>query len=132
MELATLAFPIVQIFKHKKAARETQAILAEFDSKKLNSEPSSNGSMATRSTSLKRGKMFSMESLDECLVTNCDGLQVYASCMELNGYVFSDFRIPLSNLIRGPETYLGSICSQDVQGSLYTLQLNDADSETKI
>lgn len=85
MELVTLAFPIVQVFKHRKAARETQAILAEFDAKKLLSEPSTTGSLATRSTGSKRGKMFSMESLDECLATNCDGLQVYASCMELNG-----------------------------------------------
>ena len=85
MELVTLIFPIVQIFKHKQAARETQAILAEFDVKKLHSEPSSTGSLATRSTGSKRGKMYSMESLDECLATNCDGLQVYASCMELNG-----------------------------------------------
>ncbi len=85
MELVTLVFPIVQIFKHKQAARETQAILAEFDVKKLHSEPSSNGSLATRSTDSKRRKMYSMESLEECLATNCEGLQVYASCMELNG-----------------------------------------------
>ena len=85
MEVVTLVFPIVQIFQHKQAARETQAILAEFDVKKLNSELSSSGSLATRSTGSKRGKMFSMESLDECLDTNCDGLQVYSSCMELNG-----------------------------------------------
>ena len=85
MELVTLIFPIIQIYKHKQAARETQAILADFDVKKLHSEPSSNGSLATRSTGSKRGKMFSMESLDECLATNYDGLQVYSSCMELNG-----------------------------------------------
>ena len=85
MELVTLIFPITQIYKHKQAARETQAILADFDIKKLHSEPSSTGSLATRSTGSKRGKMFSMESLDECLTTNYDGLQVYASCMELNG-----------------------------------------------
>lgn len=85
MELVTLIFPIIQIVKHKQAAQETRAILAEFDVKKLRSEPSSTGSLATRSTGSKRGKMFSMESLDECLATNCDGLQVYASCMELNG-----------------------------------------------
>ena len=86
MELVTLIFPIVQFFKHRKAARETQAILAEFDAKTLQSEPSTTtGSLATRSTNSKRGKMFSMESLDECLTTNWDGLQVYASCMELNG-----------------------------------------------
>lgn len=86
MELVTLIFPIMQVFKHNKAARETQDILADFDAKKLHSEePSTTGSLATRSTGSKRGKMFSMESLDECLTTCCDGLQVYASCMELNG-----------------------------------------------
>lgn len=85
MELVTLTFPILQIFKHRKAARETQAILADFDAKKLYSEPSTTGSLATRSTGSKRGKMFPMESLDECLTTNSDSLQIYASCMELNG-----------------------------------------------
>ena len=85
IEVVTLLFPIVQIYKHKQAARETQAILADFDVKKLHSEPSSTGSLSTRSTGSKRGKMYSMESLDECLATSCDGLQVYASCMELNG-----------------------------------------------
>lgn len=85
MELVTLIFPIMQVFKHNKAARETHDILAEFDAKKLHSEPSTTGSLATRSTGSKRGKMFSMESLDECLTTSCDDLQVYASCMELNG-----------------------------------------------
>ena len=29
--------------------------------------------------------MYSMESLDEALSSNYDGLQIYASCMELNG-----------------------------------------------
>ncbi|KAF6219532.1 hypothetical protein HO133_004001 [Letharia lupina] len=85
MELVTLIFPIMQVFKHNKAARETHDILAKFDAKKLHSEPSTTGSLATRSTGSKRGKMFSMESLDECLTTSCDDLQVYASCMELNG-----------------------------------------------
>ena len=85
MELVTLIFPIVQIFKHKKAVRNTRAVLAEFDAKQLLSEPSATGSLATRSTGSKTGRMFSMESLDECLTTCCDGLQVYASCMELNG-----------------------------------------------
>ena len=87
MELTTLIFPIIQIQKHKKAVHETTKALADFDAKRLTLNDDStinSGSMATRSTGSK-GKMFSMESLDECLHGNYDGLQVYASCMELNG-----------------------------------------------
>ena len=84
MEVITLVFPIVHIFKRKKAVRETTQALADFDMKKLSSDPTTTESVTTRSTG-KRGKMYSMESLDECLNYNYDGLQVYASCMELNG-----------------------------------------------
>ncbi|KAL9124027.1 MAG: hypothetical protein Q9217_006600 [Psora testacea] len=87
MELTTLIFPIVQIQRHKQAVRETTQALADFDAKHLNLNDTStiaSGSMATRSTGSK-GKMYSMESLDECLQSNYDGLQVYASCIELNG-----------------------------------------------
>ncbi|KAL8723865.1 MAG: hypothetical protein Q9181_007121 [Wetmoreana brouardii] len=89
MEIVTLAFPIYQIVKHKRAARETNRVLAEFDDKRLASSHDSitvGDSVATGSLKSKRsGKMYSMESLDECLAGNHDSLQVYASCMELNG-----------------------------------------------
>ncbi|KAK4694801.1 hypothetical protein P7C71_g2833, partial [Lecanoromycetidae sp. Uapishka_2] len=89
MEIVTLGFPIVQIYQHKRAARETHRALEEFDQKRLYGKSTdgstSAGSMTTRSTNSKRGKMFSMESLDQSLASNYDGLQVYASCMELNG-----------------------------------------------
>jgi len=87
MEIVTLGFPIAQIYKYKRAVRETQRALEDFDQKHLKSFDGSitTGSMTTRSTNPKRGKMFSMESLDECLAGNHDSLQVYASCMELNG-----------------------------------------------
>ena len=87
IELTTLIFPIYQIYRHKKVARETSRALAEFDAKQLKYKEGSETtsvSTATRSTGSK-GKMYSMETLEHCIHTNCDGLQVYASCMELNG-----------------------------------------------
>jgi len=85
MEIVTLGFPIYQIFKHKRNKRETTHVLAEFDQKRLSlsDDPNNSNSVKTRSTTSKR--MYSMESLDQALATNQDGLQVYASCMELNG-----------------------------------------------
>ncbi|KAL8992381.1 MAG: hypothetical protein Q9188_007601 [Gyalolechia gomerana] len=90
MEIVTVAFPIYQTIKHKRAARETNRILAIFDQKRLgdssNDSVTLNSSMATASIKAKRnGKMFSMESLDECLAGDDNGLQLYASCVELNG-----------------------------------------------
>lgn len=87
MEIVTLGFPIFQIYKHKRSVRETHRALEEFEQKRLKSYDGSTttDSMTTRSAHSKRGKMFSMESLDECLASCYDGLQVYASCMELNG-----------------------------------------------
>lgn len=89
MEIVTVAFPTYQIIKNKRASRETNRILAEFDQKRLGSSLDSvtlRGSMATGSLKAKRkGKMYSMESLDECLAGNHDSLQIYASCKELNG-----------------------------------------------
>ena len=89
MEIVTVAFPVYQILKHKRAVRETARALDEFDQKKLNSSNDSstlNNSSHSGSVMSKRsGRMYSMESLDECLAGNHDGLQMYASCMELNG-----------------------------------------------
>ncbi|KAI4113464.1 MAG: hypothetical protein LQ345_005562 [Seirophora villosa] len=84
MEIVTVAFPIYQIAKHKRASRETNRILAAFDQKRLDS--SADSSLASGSLKEKRnGKMSSMESLDACLAGNHHSLQIYASCMELNG-----------------------------------------------
>ena len=88
MEIVTLGFPIYQIYKHKRAVRETQNALAGFDQKRLQSytDSTTTDSILERSSSSKRGnKMYSTESLDECLANSPDKLQVYASCMELNG-----------------------------------------------
>ncbi|KAL8941260.1 MAG: hypothetical protein Q9211_001882 [Gyalolechia sp. 1 TL-2023] len=89
MEIVTVAFPIYQTIKHQRAAREISRILAGFDQKTLDS---SNDSVTLHSTmapgSLKatrNGKMHSMESLDQCLAGDDNGLQLYASCVELNG-----------------------------------------------
>lgn len=87
MEIVTLGFPIYQIYKSKKSTRETHRALAAFDRKRLDSIDNSTttDSLTTRSTTSKRRKMFSMESLDSCLSSSYNSLQVYASCMELNG-----------------------------------------------
>ena len=86
MELCTLGFPIYQIYKHKVNAQETTRALALFDAKRTKGSDDSEctGSIITRSTGSK-GKMYPMETLDQCLASNHDGLQVYASCVELNG-----------------------------------------------
>lgn len=90
MEIVTVAFPIYQILKHKRAAREMHLTLADFDKKRLGSSHDSMTPASSLATggSLKqknRGKMYSMEALDECLSGNYDSLQIYSSCMELNG-----------------------------------------------
>lgn len=89
MEIVTLAFPIYQIIKHKRAAREVNQALADFDQKRLDSCNDSvtlANSVGTGSLKSKpKGKMYTMESLDECLAGNYDSLQIYASSMELNG-----------------------------------------------
>lgn len=94
IEVVTLGFPIYAFFKSQKAAREVNNALAEFDQKRLQSFDEgttlggSDNSLKISKGSTKgskKGKMYPMESLDACLSGNHDGLQVYASCMELNG-----------------------------------------------
>ncbi|KAL8939399.1 MAG: hypothetical protein Q9216_003385 [Gyalolechia sp. 2 TL-2023] len=90
MEIVTVVFPIYQTVKHKRAARETNRILAVFDQKRLggssNNSVTLTSSMATSSLAAKpNGKMCTMDSLDECLASDDNGLQLYASCIELNG-----------------------------------------------
>lgn len=80
MELTTLIFPILQILKHKTLC-ETPEALTTFDTKQFELDSAASSS----SPSSPGGRMFSMESLELCLTTNHDGLQIYASCMELNG-----------------------------------------------
>ncbi|KAL9136198.1 MAG: hypothetical protein Q9175_002587 [Cornicularia normoerica] len=94
IELVTLGFPIYAIYKNRKAAREVHDALADFDQKRpqllddATTLGGSGNSLTTKGSSKgskKGGKMYPMESLDACLSGNHDGLQVYASCMELNG-----------------------------------------------
>lgn len=88
MELTTILFPLYHIRKHTSAVGETARALADFDKKQFGidgNDDTTMASIATPSTGSKRGKMYSMETLDECLNSSFDGLQVYASCMELNG-----------------------------------------------
>ncbi|KAL8745954.1 MAG: hypothetical protein Q9184_007810 [Pyrenodesmia sp. 2 TL-2023] len=90
MQIVTLAFPIYQITKHKRDARAINRALTDFDQKKdFDSSDNSitlRNSLSTVSLKSKRnGKMYSMDSLDECLAGSHGSLQVYASCMELNG-----------------------------------------------
>lgn len=82
MEMVTLSFPLYQVFKHKKAARETTTVIQEWEYKNRNAS-STDGSILSRGS---KGRMWSMQSLEECLKNNkYDSLQMYASCMELNG-----------------------------------------------
>ena len=87
MQLTTLIYPIMLIRKHKRAIRETARALQAFDNKRLSSTAASSsaGSMVTGSTGSKGGKMYSMDTLDECMQTNFDALQIYATTMEFNG-----------------------------------------------
>lgn len=90
MEISTVAFPLYQIYKHKRTVRETHLALADFDQKQSRSYDGSTlttGSLADKSINSRgsKGRMYSMETLDECLAGNHDGLQLYASCMEFNG-----------------------------------------------
>ena len=93
IEIVTLGFPIYAIYKNKKAAREVNDALVDFDQKHLHSFDEgttlggSHDSLTTKgsTTGSNKGKMYPMESLDACLNGCHDGLQVYASCMELNG-----------------------------------------------
>ena len=83
MELVTLIFPIVAIIKHERTARQTKQALDAFDRKQATT---GSKSLLTRSTISKRsGPMYSSESLDECLNSTYDDLQIYASCEEFNG-----------------------------------------------
>ena len=93
IEIVTLGFPIYAIYNNKKAAREVNSALADFDQKRFQTFDEgttlggSENSLQTKGSTKgsKKGKMYPMESLDACLSGNHDGLQVYASCMELNG-----------------------------------------------
>lgn len=81
MEMVTLIFPLYQIFRHKKAARETCKAIAEWEVNKR-AATSTDGSIITKGS---RGRMASMATLDSCLAGNYSGLQIYASTCELNG-----------------------------------------------
>lgn len=88
MEIVTLGFPIYQILKYRNAVRATNLVLEEFDQKRQNNSDdatATSDSLKTRSTAKGHGRMYSMESLNECLSSSPNGLQIYASCMELNG-----------------------------------------------
>ena len=96
MEIVTLGLPIYHVLKHKRAARETHRALEDFDNKLIqilgdttatNSLYSANNTRRSLPSTIisKRGAMYPMESLDECLSTGPSDLQKYASNMELNG-----------------------------------------------
>lgn len=87
MQVAGIGFPIYQLWKHRRAARETTRILAEFDAKRFSSLNTSmiSDTVKSSSTISTRGRMYPMESLDECLAGNYDGFLVYASTKEFCG-----------------------------------------------
>ena len=81
MEMVTLGFPVYQVFRHKKAVRETSRVIAEWEYNKRTAT-SADGSIVTGGS---KGRMASMATLDDCLHGNYSGLQIYASTCELNG-----------------------------------------------
>ena len=84
MELTTVIFPIMQIFRKKKAARKARKALGINGANKLDPVETARSSLAIFPDS-KKGKMFSMESLEKCLESkNTDSLQIYAGAIELN------------------------------------------------
>ena len=85
IQITTLLFPIAQVLKQRRDSRETQQALADFDKKRLGSVSTSAGSVVTGSTGSKKGKMYPMETLDQCLDSDHGNLQQYASFYELNG-----------------------------------------------
>ena len=86
MEITTLAFPIYLILKQQKNDQDYRVDLENFDAKIAGKKGlnSTSASMTTRSTGSK-GKMETMEALEDHLNTQHDGLQIYASCSELCG-----------------------------------------------
>ena len=77
----------MHIRQHKKAAAATKKALAMFDLKKLRSKPSATSSRTSQSLDSKKGKMYSMDSLEECLIlpSTCDAFQDYATAVEFCG-----------------------------------------------
>ncbi|KAL8867785.1 MAG: hypothetical protein Q9174_005437 [Haloplaca sp. 1 TL-2023] len=88
MELVTLGFPLYQMRKYNRDARETDQAVAQMEDKQRAGSLGSITVANPRSGSLARklsGRMHCMEALDSCLRGNYDSLQVYASCKEFNG-----------------------------------------------
>ncbi|KAL8962460.1 MAG: hypothetical protein Q9183_005155 [Haloplaca sp. 2 TL-2023] len=88
MELVTLGFPLYQMKKYNRDARETDRAVAHMEDKQRSNSQASIDSTDSRSGALARklkGRMHCMEALDSCLQGNYDSLQVYASCKEFNG-----------------------------------------------
>ncbi|KAL9007993.1 MAG: hypothetical protein Q9173_006841 [Seirophora scorigena] len=69
MQLVALLGPLSQVYKSKKAQKETDQVLLEFADKKSNGIILPDASLTSTSikTRSSRGMMFNMESLDSCL-----------------------------------------------------------------
>ncbi|KAI4170776.1 MAG: hypothetical protein LQ348_007055 [Seirophora lacunosa] len=69
MQLVALLGPLSQVYKSKKAQKETDQVLLEFADKKSNGLVPHDASLTSTSikTRSSRGMMFNMESLDSCL-----------------------------------------------------------------
>lgn len=80
IEIVTLGFPISQVYKHKKAVRATTEALDNWEKTRGNS--SSESSIITKRSG---GRMYSMTSLEECLVKNHQSLHVYCALKEFSG-----------------------------------------------
>ena len=80
MQIVTLGFPIYHVYKHKKAAQQTTEALVDWENKKGNL--SAESSIITKRSG---GRMYSMTSLEECLVKNHNALHVYCALKEFCG-----------------------------------------------
>ena len=80
IEIVTLCFPIYQVHKHKKAVRATTEALNDWE--KTRGNLSAESSVITKRSG---GRMYSMTSLEECLVKNHNALHVYCALKEFSG-----------------------------------------------
>lgn len=123
MEVSTVAFPLYQIYKHARTARETNLALAAFDQKAARAKSydgstlTAGGSLAEKSIGSKgsRGRMYTMEALDECLAGDShEALQLYASCMEFNGENII-FLTRVRNFTQACARTFGNTCKDSVE-----------------
>ena len=84
MQILTLGFPICEVYKYMLYRRKTDVALTYWDPVK-DHDAGERGASITSTTTNSSHRMWAMSSLTKALNTNPAPLQVYASCVELNG-----------------------------------------------